>query len=117
MRFRFLSVLFGSVSVLFGAALPAIGVAGTSLRVCADPNNMPFSNERGEGFENKLADLIAAKMGAKLEYAWWSERKSYVKNTLDQGRCDLLLGVPSALDSVTASQPYYRSTYVFVSRR
>jgi len=98
-------------------ALPAAAVGGTALRVCADPNNMPFSNERGEGFENKLADLIAAQLGAKLEYTWWSERKSYVRNTLDQGRCDLLLGVPSTLDSVTASRPYYRSTYVFVSRR
>ncbi len=110
MYFRFLSVL----AVL---ALPVIAAARDSLRVCADPNNMPFSNQRGEGFENKLADLIAAKMGAKVEYTWWSERKSYVRNTLDQGRCDLLLGVPSSLDSVTASRPYYRSTYVFVSRR
>ncbi len=78
---------------------------------------MPFSNERREGFENKLADLIAANLGATLEYTWWSERKSYVKNTLDQGRCDLLLGVPTSLDSVTASRPYYRSTYVFISRQ
>jgi len=60
--------------------------------------------------------MIAAQLGATLEYTWWSERKSYVKNTLEQGRCDLLLGVPSSLDSVTATRPYYRSTYVFVSR-
>ena len=87
------------------------------LRVCADPNNMPFSNQRQEGLENKLAELVAEQMGAKLEYSWWSERGSLVKNTLNSGRCDVLMGVPASLDQVTATDPYYRSTYVFVTRR
>ncbi|MFL6354767.1 MAG: substrate-binding domain-containing protein [Bryobacteraceae bacterium] len=87
------------------------------MRVCADPNNMPFSNVRGEGFENKLAEMTAGKLGEKLEYTWWSERKSFLKNSLGQARCDVVMGVPSTLDSITATRPYYRSTYVFVSRR
>jgi quinoprotein dehydrogenase-associated probable ABC transporter substrate-binding protein len=87
------------------------------LRVCADPNNLPFSNEQGQGFENKIAELISSALNEKLEYTWWSERKSFIKNSLDEGRCDAVLGIPSSLDSVAATQPYYRSTYVFVTRR
>ncbi|MFL6464941.1 MAG: quinoprotein dehydrogenase-associated putative ABC transporter substrate-binding protein [Bryobacteraceae bacterium] len=110
---RFLSLS----SFLFLAVLPCVAEGATTFRVCADPNNMPFSNEAGQGFENKLAELIAAKLGAKLEYIWWSQRKSFIKNSLDEGKCDALMGVPSALDSVSVTRPYYRSTYVFVSRR
>jgi mxaJ protein len=98
-------------------ALPALAGGQSVLRVCADPNNMPFSNQRQEGFENKLAELIAQELGAKLEYTWWSERGSLVKNTLNAGRCDLLMGVPQSFEDVTATEPYYRSTYVFVSRQ
>ena len=87
-----------------------------TLRVCADPNNLPFSNQRSEGFENKLAELIATTAGEKLEYTWWSERKSFLKNSLDAGRCDVVMGVPTALSSVAVTKPYYRSSYVFVSR-
>jgi mxaJ protein len=108
---------FRCLSVIFMAALPCIAAEQRVVRVCADPNNMPFSNERGEGFENKVAELIAGKLGAKLEYTWWSERKSFIKNSLGQGRCDVVMGVPSALESITATKPYYRSSYVFVSRR
>ncbi|MBV9764234.1 MAG: substrate-binding domain-containing protein [Acidobacteriaceae bacterium] len=87
-----------------------------ALRVCADPNNLPFSNEQGQGFENKLAELVSGKLGEQLQYTWWSERKSFIKNSLDAGRCDVVMGVPTALESVTATRPYYRSTYAFVSR-
>src|SRR5690242_11446628 len=87
------------------------------LRVCADPNNLPFSNQRGEGFENRLAELIASDLGAKLEYTWWSQRRSFIRNSLAQDRCDALMGVPAALDSVAVTHPYYRSSYVFVSRQ
>lgn len=88
-----------------------------SIRVCADPNNLPFSNQAGEGLENKLAELIAAKLGAKLEYVWWSQRKSFVQNSLLAGRCDVIIGLPTSLGSVLATRPYYKSTYVFVSRK
>jgi mxaJ protein len=104
------------LSVLSSLVLACMAGNASELRVCADPNNLPFSNERGNGFENKLAELIAAQLGEKLEYTWWSERKSFIKNSLDEGRCDVLMGVPTSLTSVETTKPYYRSTYVFVSR-
>lgn len=87
------------------------------LRVCADPNNLPFSNASQEGFENKLALLLAAKMNARLEYTWWSQHKSFATKSLDQGACDVVPGVPAGLPDVLTTAPYYRSTYVFVTRR
>ena len=107
---------FRCLKILAFIALPCIAADQTTLRVCADPNNLPFSNQQGQGFENRLAELVAAKLGTKLEYTWWSQRKSFIKNTLDAGRCDAVMGIPSALDAVTATKPYYRSTYVFVSQ-
>ena len=87
------------------------------LRVCADPNNLPFSNERLEGFENKLAVLIAQEMNAKVEYTWWAQRRGFFRNTLKAGACDVVLGVPSGFEMALTTVPYYRSTYVFVSRK
>jgi mxaJ protein len=107
---------FRCLSLIFIAIVPCFAAEQRVLRVCADPNNMPFSNNRAEGFENKLAEVIAGKLDAKLEYTWWSERKSFIRNSLDQGRCDVVMGVPATLESITATNPYYRSTYVFVSR-
>lgn len=109
MCFRFLSYLL--------AVVPLVSADLRTVRVCADPNNLPFSNQRGEGFENRLAELLASSIGATPVFVWWSERKSLVKNTLDEGRCDLLMGVPGALESATITRPYYRSTYVFISRK
>jgi mxaJ protein len=104
------------LNALFCAVLPALAASQPVLRVCADPNNLPFSNQQGQGFENKLAELLAAKLGARVEYTWWAERKSFLKNSLEAGRCDVVLGVPSSLAEVTVTKPYYRSTYAFVSR-
>jgi mxaJ protein len=87
------------------------------LRVCADPNNLPFSNARGEGFENRVAELIAAELGTRVEYTWWAQRRGFVRNTLDAGKCDVVIGVPHSYDLVLTTQPYYRSTYVFVAPR
>ncbi len=109
-------MFFRCLRLALVAALPGLAADPGVLRVCADPNNLPFSNDQGKGFENKIAELIAGKLGDKLEYTWWSQRKSFIKNSLDQGRCDVLMGVPSTLQSITATKPYYRSTYVFVSR-
>lgn len=86
------------------------------LKVCADPNNLPFSNARGEGFENKLVELVAADLGAKVEYVWWAQRRGYVRNTLRAGQCDVWPGVASQLEMLGTTRPYYRSTYVFVTR-
>jgi mxaJ protein len=108
---------FRSLNLLALVFLPHALSAQNVLHVCADPNNMPFSNQKQEGFENKLAELVAAQLDDQLEYTWWSERGSLVKNTLNAGRCDVLMGVPTSLDQVTATRPYYASTYVFLSRR
>ena len=87
------------------------------LRVCADPNNLPFSNDRGQGFENKIAELVARDLGKKVEYTWWAQRRGFVRNTLKAGSCDVIVGVPTGLGMVLPTSPYYRSTYVFVTRR
>jgi mxaJ protein len=88
----------------------------TAFRVCADPNNLPFSNRDGAGFENKLAELIAGKLGRHVTYTWWAQRRGFIRNTLKAGDCDVVMGIPAAVDMVEATRPYYRSTYVFVSR-
>jgi len=109
--------------VLAGAAL----LAGASLvfaqqeeerafRVCADPNNLPFSARDGSGFENKIAALIAADLGKETEYAWRPQRRAFIRNTLKTGTCDVIMGVPASLDMLATTRPYYRSTYVFVYR-
>jgi mxaJ protein len=87
------------------------------LRVCADPNNLPFSNDRGEGFENRLAGMLAADMDARVEYTWWAQRRGFIRNTLGADVCDLVFGVPVGSERALPTLPYYRSTYVFVARR
>jgi quinoprotein dehydrogenase-associated probable ABC transporter substrate-binding protein len=89
----------------------------TVLRVCSDPNNLPFSNAKEEGFENKIADLIARDMNLKLEYTWWAQRRGFVRNTLKSELCDLVVGMPSSSELALTTTPYYRSTYVFVWRK
>ena len=88
-----------------------------TVTACADPNNLPFSNKAGEGFENKLAELIAADLRAKLRYVWWAQRRGYVRNTLNEKKCDFWPGIASNVEMVATTRPYYRSTYVFVTRR
>lgn len=92
------------------------GLGSTDFRVCADPNNLPFSNARGEGMENELAELIAAELGKKVSYTWWAQRRGFIRNTLRAGTCDVILGIPYSVELVLATRPYYRSTYVFVTR-
>jgi mxaJ protein len=87
------------------------------LRVCADPNNLPFSNEKQEGFENRIAELVAREMHAKLEYTWWAQRRGYIRNSLKAGLCDVFIGMPTGVDMVLVTRPYYRSIYTFVTRR
>jgi mxaJ protein len=87
------------------------------LRVCADPNNLPYSNRRLEGFENRLAEMVARDLHATLRYTWWPQHRGFIRNTLKAGTCDVLLGLPSSVELALTTRPYYRSTYVFVSRR
>ena len=105
--------LLGAVLLLGSCSL----VPQRTLTACADPNNLPFSNKAGEGFENKLAELIAADLDAKLRYIWWAQRRGYVRNTLNEKKCDFWPGIASNVETVATSRPYYRSTYLFVTRR
>ena len=75
------------------------------LRVCADPNNLPFSNRAGEGFENRIAELMAVDRGARLEYTWWPQRRGFVRNTLAAGGCDVVIGVPRDYQPASTTQP------------
>jgi mxaJ protein len=87
------------------------------LRVCADPNNLPFSNRRLEGFENRIAELVARELSAKVEYTWRAQRRGFIRETLRAGACDIIIGMPSSLELALTTVPYYRSTYAFVYRK
>jgi mxaJ protein len=87
------------------------------LTVCADPNNLPFSNERGEGFENKLAELVAREMGAELKYVWRAQRRGFFRHAFKDDGADVVMGVPAGFERALTTKPYYRSSYVFVTRR
>lgn len=86
------------------------------LRVCADPNNMPFSNAAGEGLEDALAKLLADELGAEVETFHRPQRRGFFRETLKAGKCDVVLGVPVDLEIVATTRPYYRSSYVIVTR-
>jgi mxaJ protein len=102
---------------LFLCATISYGAAPAPLRVCSDPNNLPFSNIRGEGFENRIAQLLARDLGTTVSYFWWAQRRGFVRNTLTAGKCDVIIGIPGSFELATATRPYYRSSYVFVTRR
>lgn len=104
-----------AVLVLATAALLA-GCGRLPLKVCADPNNLPFSNAKGEGFENKIVRLLASSLGRKVQWVWWAQHRGFARETLGEGSCDLWPGVASGMAGFAASQPYYRSTYVFLTR-
>lgn len=91
--------------------------AATTLRVCADPNNLPFSNRAGQGFENHLAEMVAKDLGMSVSYDWYPQRSAFFSKTLNAGKCDVVMGVPSGIPIASTSIPYYRSGYVFISRR
>ena len=93
------------------------GGATSAFRVCADPNNLPFSSKEGSGFEDKLAEIIAADLSRPLTYVWHPQRRGFIRNTLKIGVCDAVMGLPADLGMVTPSRPYYRSTYVFLYRQ
>lgn len=84
----------------------------TALRVCADPNNLPFSNDKGEGFENKIAELFAEKLGRPLVYTWFPQYRMFIRMTLDLKRCDLIMGLTTGHERVLNTNPYYRTGWV-----
>ena len=108
-------LIVACLCVIAAAMLHGRGVA--PLRVCSDPNNLPSSNRQQEGYENRIADLLARDLGTTVEYTWWAQRRGFLRNTLGAGLCDVVIGYPSHADPVLTTKPYYRSTYVFVTRR
>ena len=113
-----------TAAIVAGLLLGATCVLGADVkefRVCADPENLPFSNQKLEGFENKIAALIADDLGVPLRYIWWGQRRGFIRNTMNatlkEGRCDVMIGAPEGYDLVRTTKPYYRSTYVFVYRK
>jgi mxaJ protein len=86
------------------------------LRVCSDPNNLPFSNRAEAGFEDALAKLVGGELGLSVTHYFWAQRRGFVRNTLKADKCDLIMGVPAGSDMLLTTRPYYRSSYVFVTR-
>jgi quinoprotein dehydrogenase-associated probable ABC transporter substrate-binding protein len=86
------------------------------LRVCSDPNNLPFSNEKGEGFENKLAELFAAKLNKKLAYTFFPQATGFVRMTLGSHRCDVIMGYPQGAELVQNTNPYYETAYALITK-
>jgi mxaJ protein len=109
---RCFSVVVSAMAMMVGATAADAAV----LRVCADPNNLPFSDQAGQGFENKVVELIAKDLGSTVDYTWWAQRRGYIRNTLKADICDVWSGVASGAEMMTSTRPYYRSSYVFVTR-
>jgi len=95
----------------------AMAEANKPLKVCAAENEMPYSNKAGEGFENKLANLVGTALGRKVVYVTWTDPRYYIRDTLDKGLCDIAIGVDKGDPRVLTTQPYYRSGYVFITRK
>ena len=110
-------VSVAQAAVVRDHATPPPPPATRARRVCAAPSNLPCSNGRGAGFENRLAELVAREMGRRVEYTWWAQRRGFWRNTIKAGRCDVVVGLPSGYGPALTTRPYYRSTYVFVTRR
>lgn len=106
-------VALAAVMLSFAAAV----AAKSELRVCADPDNLPFSNQKQQGFENKIAKLLADDLHAKLSYTWQKQRQGFIRHTLNARQCDVVMGVPYGYERVLSTQPYYRSGYAFVTAR
>jgi quinoprotein dehydrogenase-associated probable ABC transporter substrate-binding protein len=123
-RSRFATLLTALVFGLSGQAVAAPLQEGPGaavelvdpkvFRVCADPRSLPFSNEKGEGFENKLAELFAAKLGKSLNYTWYPNSVGFVRNTLGSYRCDVIMGFPQGDDIAQVTNPYYATSYALI---
>lgn len=99
------------------AAQTSEAVDHTALRVCADPNNLPFSNEKGEGFENKIAELLAGELGVPVRYTWYPDSAGFIRNTLALRRCDIVIGTAAGNELLQNTNPYYRTVYTIVYRK
>ncbi len=116
-----------ALALSVGSLLVSVDLAqagSKAFKVCADPNNPPFSVEDGSGYENKIAELLAGELGQKLEYTWFPQRLGFIRNTLkaklpdsEEYKCDVVMGVPTGFEMAATTQPYYRSTYVLVYKK
>jgi len=121
--FRWTSLVVGVLALIGATACDQVSGAQPHgresvgvLRVCADPNNLPFSNDAQQGFENRLADLLAQHLGRRAVYTWWPQRRGFIRNTLNAHACDVVMGVPDDYELALTTRPYYTSTFVFVTR-
>jgi mxaJ protein len=103
-----------TLTLSLASATRAQQTGAATFRVCADPNNLPYSNDKLEGFENKIAALFAKDLGTAPTYTWWPDRRGFIRNTLRANQCDVVMGVPNGYDQVRWTTPYYRSSYAFV---
>jgi mxaJ protein len=110
------AIMACTVAIALLMALRADARPPRVLKVCADPNNLPFSGRPAPGFENQIAGVLARALGARLEYVWWAQRRGFFRNTLNAKSCDVVVGVPAGLGMVRTTAPYYRSAYAFVTR-
>jgi quinoprotein dehydrogenase-associated probable ABC transporter substrate-binding protein len=101
----------GQAQLRPGLAKPGV------IRVCADPDNMPLSNQKGEGFEQKIAQLVAKEWNATIEYAWWPVRRGFFARALNGRYCDVAIQAPADFDMAAVTKPYFRSGYMFVTRK
>lgn len=104
------------VSATAGLAATSEAVDRSSLRVCADPSNLPFSNQAGEGFENKIAELLATELAVPVRYTWFPQATGFVRNTLQARKCDIVIGISLGFELLQNTNPYYRSSYALVYR-
>lgn len=105
------------LAVLAFLPLPPLASRAADLRVCADSNNLPYSDSAGAGYEIELAQLTGKELGRPVQFVWITQRGEYLRKTLFARKCDVLMSIPTSLEAVLTTRPYYRSTYVFVSRR
>jgi quinoprotein dehydrogenase-associated probable ABC transporter substrate-binding protein len=111
------AVLFALILVVWGGPVaPQEIIDRSELKVCADPNNLPFSDEKKEGFENKIAELMGAELGLKVDYVWFPQVIGFVRNTLRAHLCDLVMGTGAGDEIMQTTNPYYFTTYVMLYR-
>ena len=118
------SILLTSLFVCVGFSESLIAFDWDAFRVCADPNNMPLSNENKQGYENRIAEIFAADLGVPLEFTWFPQRRGFIRNTLraddpmrDGYKCDVVMGLPKGFELAITTKPYFRSTYALVFRK
>jgi mxaJ protein len=108
---------FLSLCALFGLAAGGAALAAQPLRICADPDNLPFSNRAGQGFDNRIAVLVAHDLGRQPVFVWARSRRGFLREQFNRNACDVLMGVPEGMKALSTTVPYYRSSYVFITRQ